>query len=793
MRGGWTIAALMCAMGAAHAPAEAASPWGILHEMVGRDFSYAGGYATAVRWLEQDRMLEIHYLAPGIDVAHVLTLRPDGTLVVQDRRGSKPPSERVTALRGNPDGSLSIAESGQLWMGRESDGRIFQVGAKSKHEYFTPLDPASGTGQWMAKMVAKGKVRAADAGPVRTAGGSGPSPTTAGSAPVMAALPPSEAQVAGLEGYVGKSFASISQGQPVAVVRTRWIDKPTLYELSILPKFGKESTTKVAVAESTFNLHGLPVVRFPYQGKEWQQEVLPGPTGYVVVNSENRSKPGKTPKWKERNRTERRIIAAADADRLLASFKAEREARWAPLAALTKGPWFCVQMEPGQWLERTVRFHAYGRTTNRSYPVMRLTTARWIDPWQELEVVSTLGEGRKVTDRIVLLSNGNFQMDTTGVSRSPKIVGQFSHPSGSVPQIDFVIAHYERYGSDNTHGLLFYVLGDATTGQVLPRTKYYAGGASHASDCEMEPFDAKKLDTYSRKLTEQARWTRDSMQSDQEYWSSVAQSEAEGQAMLANMRGELFRQVFVGIPQAIAEVNQQKAQLQTLRIAAEQETAMRRAAEAAAAAEKAEQARLARAAVSPSNSRGTGRGPAPGGSGGGAQLAAQRQAQAKADAQAKASADALAQTKAQADQRRADAARQEAERKKVEAQRLAEKQRKAEEAERLIEYREGVVLCEQKSAKSWRCDGPLQVTYGDLGGASGPGAISSACGGGSPRKLGMAAGYMAYGCGFGIHPSADMRSYPGNRDVQAALGVGHIPGQGFYRCKRSVLAYCRGQ
>lgn len=791
MRGGWTITALACVVGAANAPAEAASPWGVLQEMIGHDYLYASGYAAIIRWIERDRMLEIRYLAPGIDVAHVLTLRPDGSVAVQDRRGSNPPSAMVSALRINPDNSLSIIEGNRLWMGREEDGRIFQVGAKSKHEYFTPLDPASGTGMWLAKMVAKGKVRPADGAPVVAAAGA-PIPAAAAGMSAAPGQPLSEGPSTGLEGYVGKSFANISQGQAVAVVRTRWIDKPTVYELSILPKFGKESTTKVVVPESTFNIHGLPVVRFPSQGKEWQQEVLPGPTGYIVVNSENRSKPGKTPKWKEKSRIERRVIAAADADRLLTSFKAEREARWAPLAALTRGPWFCVQMEPGQWLERTVRFHAYGRTTNRSYPVMRLTTARWIDPWQELEVVSTLGEGRKVTDRIVLLSNGNFQMDTTGVSRSPRIVGQFSHPSGSVPQIDFVIAHYERYGSDNTHGLLFYMLNDAK-GQPLPRTKYYAGGASHASDCEMEPFDAKKLDTYSRQLTEQARWTRDSMQSDQEYWSSVAQSEAEGQAMLANMRGELFRQVFVGIPQAIADVNQQKAQLQTLRIAAEQETAMRRAAEAAAAAEKAEQARLARTAASPSKSRGAGRGPAPGGGGGGAQIAAQRQAQAQADAQAKASAGTLAEAKAQADQRRADAARQEAERKKVEAQRLAEKQRKAEEAERLIEYREGVVLCEQKSAKSWRCDGPLQVTYGDLGGASGPGAISSACGGGSPRKLGMAAGYMAYGCGFGIHPSADMRSYPGNRDVQAALGVGHIPGQGLYRCKRSVLAYCRGQ
>lgn len=110
-----------------------------------------------------------------------------------------------------------------------------------------------------------------------------------------------------------------------------------------------------------------------------------------------------------------------------------------------------------------------------------------------------------------------------------------------------------------------------------------------------------------------------------------------------------------------------------------------------------------------------------------------------------------------------------------------------------IAFREGVVLCQKRPApsKEWRCPGPLQVTYANLDDL--PRAMVSlgeACGSRkSIRDLGMVSGYRAFGCGFGIHPTA--RDYPGNTDVPAQLGVNYIPGRGTYYCLRSKLAYCR--
>lgn len=110
-----------------------------------------------------------------------------------------------------------------------------------------------------------------------------------------------------------------------------------------------------------------------------------------------------------------------------------------------------------------------------------------------------------------------------------------------------------------------------------------------------------------------------------------------------------------------------------------------------------------------------------------------------------------------------------------------------------VEFKEGVVLCQKRPApsKEWRCPGPLQVTYANLDNlAKAMVSLGEACGSSkSIRDLGMVSGYRAFGCGFGIHPTA--RDYPGNNDVPAQLGVGYVPGRASFYCPRSKLAYCR--
>ena len=163
----------------------------------------------------------------------------------------------------------------------------------------------------------------------------------------------------------------------------------------------------------------------------------------------------------------------------------------------------------------------------------------------------------------------------------------------------------------------------------------------------------------------------------------------------------------------------------------------------------------------------------------------QRVARAKADADAKAEAER---------QRRDTEAKAQAEtRRQAEAQKLAERQRREEEARRPVAYKEGVVVCQQQGSRDyWRCDGPLQITYAAFGQSNWRTNIGQACGGSTINDLGMVSGYRAFGCGFGIHPSANMRGYPGNRDVPAALGL-YIPDRGTFYCPTTTSAYCRGR
>lgn len=121
------------------------------------------------------------------------------------------------------------------------------------------------------------------------------------------------------------------------------------------------------------------------------------------------------------------------------------------------------------------------------------------------------------------------------------------------------------------------------------------------------------------------------------------------------------------------------------------------------------------------------------------------------------------------------------------------KRQEEEARNRPVAYREGITLCAppQNGGKAWLCKGPLQNVSGVLGTQSGTVAVRQACGGNNIRDLGMVAGYRAYGCGFGIHPTD--RDAP-NRDVPASLGVNHVPGRGTFYCNPTqVFVYCKGR
>lgn len=308
----------------------------------------------------------------------------------------------------------------------------------------------------------------------------------------------------------------------------------------------------------------------------------------------------------------------------------------------------------------------------------------------------------------------------------------------------------------------------------------------------------------ARRAAEAAQRAAEEAERQAEMEMAAAEDAARNQQMRDTMNAGLMDAIR-GIGTAIQERNEQRANLERLRVAAEQETARRRAEEARAEANRiaaenqrrVQEANARQAAIA-------------------AQYEAQRSANDTARAQQLAQAEADRQRRAADQQRQAEAQREreaqerqaaaEAERQRREAQaaadaekrrqaeaaRLAEQRRKEEEARRPVEFKEGVVVCEKQKERYYRCVGPLQVTYSDLVSPSGMTSLGDACGTSRtpPRDLGMASGYRIFGCNFGIHPT--LRDYPGNRDVPAEYGL-YISSRATFYCPRSTSAYCRGR
>lgn len=175
------------------------------------------------------------------------------------------------------------------------------------------------------------------------------------------------------------------------------------------------------------------------------------------------------------------------------------------------------------------------------------------------------------------------------------------------------------------------------------------------------------------------------------------------------------------------------------------------------------------------------------------QAASDREARERREAQRRARDDELRrqqeiEQQEQERQRRAQAER-EAETRRQDQQR----QRDAAEAERnrVIDFKEAVVLCELSGAQAqfgnWRCEGPLQMTYANLGQGNYASAFAQMdCS--SFRELPRASTYRAFGCGYGLHPTN-----PGaGRNVPEMLDV-FVAGRITFRCPRNISGVCRSQ
>lgn len=119
------------------------------------------------------------------------------------------------------------------------------------------------------------------------------------------------------------------------------------------------------------------------------------------------------------------------------------------------------------------------------------------------------------------------------------------------------------------------------------------------------------------------------------------------------------------------------------------------------------------------------------------------------------------------------------------ARRTAAQPSRMEAPSRLIEMKEGIVLCQPDPGDQWRCSGPFRIAYGNI--ETSRTVVAEACGAGTVRDLGTVRGFRVFGCGFGVNPRS---ASPGNRDVPELYRV-DIPRRAVFRCPQSTDAHCR--
>lgn len=222
--------------------------------------------------------------------------------------------------------------------------------------------------------------------------------------------------------------------------------------------------------------------------------------------------------------------------------ESEIRSRWAPLAALEGKTWYCLGHEPSQWMMR--RRISYGEGhLDRSPPVMRLTRADWIEPYQSIRLTTKMSDGRGWTDMISTRSDGRFTMQSEGVSNFATLIGDARVADGAV---FFKFGKYKDGYNRPVHNEIWFSLAQGRSSislELVDPLGYESGSPA----CLLQPYDAAREDAWAKELEDYRRaWEireRGQLAANRE----VARSAAESRQMLANMRAELLSQL--GPPQ----------------------------------------------------------------------------------------------------------------------------------------------------------------------------------------------------------------------------------------------------
>lgn len=307
--------------------------WGLLGEMVDRDFE-GPNYLLTVRWLEPGRRMQLVKWGGGGRDTVEIELDPATGKLTRYLLGTF--ASYGTPLKSAADGSILIeGNKGKVteWLGRGPDGGLVEHYGRA-----ISLQPVTKRAKLLASLIAKGKLQPA-------AMAAAPSPTLAAAAKpaerlVLAESPRATPMKAGtlamaaapnpsgLQGLIGGHYLDTGRGMAGQLVQTRWIVPGREFEVRYQGEHGGEGSTRFAISENgaieatqstassgiTGHLDqaGLPVMVQMSDGKLRQSRFQQTPTGYLIIDSENRAKNGKPPKWKDMFRTDRKPISDSE-------------------------------------------------------------------------------------------------------------------------------------------------------------------------------------------------------------------------------------------------------------------------------------------------------------------------------------------------------------------------------------------------------------------------------------------------------------------------------------------------
>jgi hypothetical protein len=238
---------------------------------------------------------------------------------------------------------------------------------------------------------------------------------------------------------------------------------------------------------------------------------------------------------------------------------------WGPLANMPGRLWYCNAHDPLAWRLR--------HPTNRlaSMPVPRMVAAEWVTPYTTMKLTEREGS-QTITDVISLHADGSFAMSSTGVGGYANLTGRFAKDGG----IYFQMGTYP--GPGNMQLTDFLTFG-ASGNSPMTSIHVYSGTSDldNHSICTLEEYDELKLPRFARDLQYVRKQDGDWAQAEANDDAYAAQLQAEGAQMAANMRASAMAE-FAKIPQVAAQVSQQRADLEQIRLAAEAEKARNAAA-----------------------------------------------------------------------------------------------------------------------------------------------------------------------------------------------------------------------